>query len=102
MFRVYETVEFRKWFDGIKDLPTQIRLARRMERIQRGQLGDVKRLTEHLYEIREFFGKGWRMYFFHNTKSSVLFVGGGTKDTQEEDVRRAKKVIKDLLKNEEK
>jgi len=58
MLKVYETVNFRNWFSGTKDLSVRIRLARRLERARLGNLGDIKKLSQYLFEMREFFGKG--------------------------------------------
>ena len=54
--------EFDDWLNGLKDSPTRIRLARRIEKASRGNLGDVTPVGENVNEMREFFGPGWRMY----------------------------------------
>lgn len=58
MIKIIETFEFRRWLNSISDISTQIRLSRRLEKAQRGNLGDVVRLTSDVYEMREFFGPG--------------------------------------------
>ena len=55
MFKVLETDNFREWLGSLKDLPTRIRLARRLDRARLGNLGDVKALTDGVYEMREKF-----------------------------------------------
>jgi putative addiction module killer protein len=42
---------------------TRLRLARRLDKAARGNLGDTKALGNSLYEMREYFGPGWRMYY---------------------------------------
>jgi putative addiction module killer protein len=37
---------------------TQRRLARRLEKAQRGNLGDIKPVSEGVFEMREHFGPG--------------------------------------------
>lgn len=96
MIKVYETMTFRKWFSGIKDFSVQIRLARRLERVRRGNLGDIKKLAQYLFEMREFFGNGWRMYFYQDIEPSILMLHGGTKDSQQDDIKKAKQMIKEL------
>ena len=39
------------------------RLARRLEKAQKGNLGDVKSVGDGVFEMREHFGPGWRMYY---------------------------------------
>ena len=55
MITVLETSIFREWLVSIKDLATRLRLARRLEKAQRGNLGDIKQLANFLYEMCEFF-----------------------------------------------
>ena len=42
---------------------TQIRLERRLDKAKRGLLGDVEPVGEGVFEMREHFGSGWRMYY---------------------------------------
>ena len=42
---------------------TQIRLERRLDKAKRGLLGDVEPVGEGVFEMREHFGPGWRMYY---------------------------------------
>jgi putative addiction module killer protein len=35
---------------------------RRLDKAKQGLLGDVKPVGEGVFEMREFFGSGWRMY----------------------------------------
>jgi putative component of toxin-antitoxin plasmid stabilization module len=42
MYSVKTLPEFDVWFDGLKDRVTRLRLARRLDKAQRGILGDVK------------------------------------------------------------
>ena len=55
MYTVKLTPEFEAWIAGIKDKITRIRLARRLDKAQRGSLGDVKSLGGGLFEMREHF-----------------------------------------------
>lgn len=96
MIKVHETELFRKWLDGIRDVSIRIRLARRLERAQRGCLGDIKQLGGDLYEMREFFGCGWRMYYLQQGKTIILMLGGGSKKTQSADIKRAKLLADEL------
>jgi hypothetical protein len=96
MIKILETEIFRAWLDGIKDVSIRIRLARRIEKAQRGNLGDIKQLTQDIYEMREFFGCGWRMYYLQQGKTIILMLGGGNKKTQSEDIKEAKRLANDL------
>jgi len=59
MFIVKTLPEFDAWLDSLKDRMTRLRLSRRLDKVQRGNLGDVKSVGDGVYEMREFFGSGW-------------------------------------------
>ena len=63
MFTVLETEAFIEWVNSLRDRATRIRLRRRLGKAMRGNLGDVKPVGEGVWEMREFFGPGWRMYY---------------------------------------
>jgi putative addiction module killer protein len=89
MYIVKRTDEFAKWLDGLKDRTTRIRLARRIDKAARGQLGDVKPVGAGVFEMREFFGPGWRMYYVQRGETLIVMLGGGDKLSQEADIAKA-------------
>jgi putative addiction module killer protein len=94
MYKVLETDHFLEWLGGLKDLSTRIRLARRLDKARLGNLGDVKALTHGVYEMREKFGPGWRMYYVVKGKTIIVMLGGGDKCSQANDIKAAKKLAK--------
>lgn len=90
MFTVRRTPEFAAWLDGLKDRQTRIRLARRVDRAASGALGDVTPVGEGVFEMREHFGPGWRMYFVQRGAVVIVMLGGGPKSTQQADIAAAK------------
>lgn len=89
VYRIQRTEGFADWLAGIKDPVTRARLVRRLERAQLGNLGDVKPVGEGVYEMREFFGPGWRMYYVQRGEVLILMLGGGDKSTQQRDIAAA-------------
>lgn len=81
---------------GLKDPVTRIRLARRLEKVSRGQLGDVKPVGDGVHEMREVFGPGWRMYYVERNGVLIVMLGGGDKSSQTKDIQRAKQLAKEL------
>ena len=81
--------EFDRWLVGIRDGMTRIRLAKRLDKAQRGLLGDVAPVGEGVMEMREFFGPGWRMYYVEQNGMLIVMLGGGDKSTQLDDISRA-------------
>ena len=89
VFIVKTTPEFVRWLASLKDRMMQRRLARRLEKAQEGNLGDVKPVGEGVFEMREFFGPGWRMYYVQHGDVLVVMLGGGDKSTQQADIAAA-------------
>ena len=81
--------EFDRWLAGIRDGMTRIRLAKRLDKVQRGLLGDVAPVGEGVMEMREFFGAGWRMYYIEQSGMLIVMLGGGDKSTQSDDISHA-------------
>ena len=59
-------------------------------------LGDVKPVGDGVWEMREFFGPGWRMYYIKQGSTIVVMLGGGDKSSQEHDIQRAKTLAQEL------
>jgi len=89
MYCVKRLPEFDHWLDGLKDGQTRIRLARRLDKAQRGLLGDVAAVGAGVWEMREFFGPGWRMYYIERDGMLIVMLGGGDKSTQPGDIAKA-------------
>jgi len=97
MFTIRRLPEFDAWFDQLRDGPTRKRLLVRLRKAQLGHLGDVKAVGEGVYEMREFFGPGWRMYYAKRGKVLIVMLGGGDKSTQTNDIRAALQRAKRLV-----
>jgi putative addiction module killer protein len=89
MYSIKRTPEFDDWLAGIKDGMTRIRLAKRLDKVQRGLLGDVAPVGDGVSEMREFFGPGWRMYYIECSGTIVVMLGGGDKTSQQADIAAA-------------
>ena len=89
MFEVQSSLEFDEWIDALRDRRAAARIFLRIERIEDGNLGDVKPVGEGISEMRIHFGPGYRLYFTQRGKTIVLLLCGGDKSTQDKDIRRA-------------
>lgn len=96
MYTIKRTPEFDEWLGGIKDTMTRIRLAVRLDKAQRGLLGDIKPVGDGVTEMREFFGPGWRMYYVERDGLLIVMLGGGDKSTQSSDIAAAVTLAKTL------
>lgn len=89
MFLIRRTDEFNAWLLGIKDGITHRRLLVRLRKASLGNLGDVKPVGEGVFEMREHFGPGWRMYYVRRGEMLIVMLGGGDKSTQVADIAKA-------------
>ncbi len=80
---IKRTPGFDDWLGNIRDGMTRIRLGKRLDKAQRGLLGDVEPVGESVWEMREHFGPGWRMYYVQRGEALVVMLGGGDKSTQQ-------------------
>ncbi len=96
MYSVFETDTFAHWVDGLRDGATRIRLRRRLTKAMRGNLGDVKAVGDGVWEMREFFGPGWRLYYVQRGDVLIVMLGGGDKSSQERDIAAAKNLAKEI------
>jgi len=88
-YTVFQLPEFEQWLNGLKDRPTRTRLVTRLRKAEFGNLGDIKSVGSDVWEMREFFGPGWRMYYTRRGDVLIVMLGGGDKSTQKSDIARA-------------
>ena len=96
MYIIKPLPEFDDWLNALKDKATRVRLIKRLGRVAAGNLGDVKSVGDGVFEMREFFGPGWRMYYVQHGKVLIIMLGGGDKATQQVDIETSKKLAGQL------
>jgi len=79
---------FDDWFASL-DAQTRARINARLTRLRLGNFGDFKGVGAGVYELRLFFGPGYRVYYGLAGKQVVLLLAGGTKKQQDKDIRTA-------------
>jgi putative addiction module killer protein len=92
MFLIKRTDEFNDWLNGIRDGMTQRRLVKRLRKVTLGNMGDVKPVGGGVFEMREHFGPGWRMYYIQRGSILIVMLGGSDKSTQTADIAKAVKL----------
>jgi putative addiction module killer protein len=96
MYSIKALPEFTSWLNSLKDGVTRIRLARRLDKAQRGNLGDVTAVGDGVFEMREHFGPGWRLYYVQQGQTLIVMLAGGDKSTQSADITKAIKLAAKL------
>jgi putative addiction module killer protein len=79
---------FGEWLDRLP-VQAQARVAARIARFESGNLGDHKAVGSGVWEARLSFGPGYRVYFGQHGQTSILLLLGGSKVSQQDDIRRA-------------
>jgi putative addiction module killer protein len=81
---------FVEWLDGLRDGITQKRILARLTRLEQGNYGDCKSVSEGVSELRMFFGSGYRVYFGEHGNDWVVLLCGGDKGSQDTDIQQTK------------
>jgi putative addiction module killer protein len=93
MYSIEKTVDFDKWLRKLKDNRAKAKILFRIQRIQEnGNFGDCQPVGQGISELRIHYAKGYRVYLKQKDDAIVLLLCGGTKSTQEKDIKRAKEL----------
>lgn len=95
-YQLEDTAEYRKWFKKLKDATAKIKILARLARVENGNFGDHKQINQNLFELRFFFGPGYRIYYTVKGMQIVLLLVGGDKSSQAKDIEKAKSLIEEL------
>ncbi len=75
------------------------KIATRIRRAELGNFGDYRILGGNWGELRIDFGPGYRIYFGIDGDELILLLHGGTKESQQEDIKLAEERWKNYLKS---
>lgn len=93
-------IPFLEWYYGLQDGKAQVKIDARLERVSLGNFGDCKSVGDSIFELRINYGPGYRIYFKQIGATIVLLLCGGNKNTQEQDIVKAKEYANDYERNE--
>lgn len=79
---------FLDWFNTL-DKAAKNRIRTRLDRLELGNYGDYESVGGDVYELRSFFGPGYRIYF-GESGNTIFLLYGGIKATQSRDIKKAK------------
>ena len=95
-YTIQQTDSFESWMSTVKDLRAKVTIARRIERAQAGNLGDVKSVRDGVSEMRVDVGAGYRVYYTLRERVIVILLIGGNKSTQSTDIKKAVAMAKEI------
>ena len=81
---------FTEWLTALRDKQGRKRIESRLLRLEQGNYGDCEPVGEGVFELRMFFGPGYRVYFGEDAENIVVLLCGGDKNTQDRDIEAAK------------
>jgi putative addiction module killer protein len=91
---VLPTPKFSKWFSKLKDQRAKGYITSKLDYLQQsGNLSILKPLRKGISELRIHEGQGFRIYVTVIDKKVIVLLSGGTKKTQEEDIKEAIKLL---------
>jgi putative addiction module killer protein len=96
MFTLHETETFSSWMEGLRDNRAKARIAQRLDRLARGNPGDVEPVGDGISELRIDYGLGYRVYYCRHGTALYVLLCGGSKSTQKKDIKAAKRLAKEL------
>jgi len=88
---------YAEWFNSLKDSIGEAKLAGRIDRAAHGNFGDWKPITgaKGVYEMRENYGPGYRIFYSIVGRKIILLLAGSTKRDQDRTIAKAKEYMAD-------
>jgi len=96
MNRIKYTWVYRIWYKDLKDIQAKARIDIRLNSVKKGVFGDQKNIGNGIFELKIDYGPGYRLYYKKINENIVVLLCGGDKSTQDEDIVKAKKILKEL------
>lgn len=94
MTEFVQSEEFESWMQQLRDIRAQLRIRARIERLSKGNPGDVKSVGEGIRELRVDYGPGYRVYLLQRSEMLIVLLCGGDKSTQAKDIKQAKSIAR--------
>lgn len=82
-------IPYREWFESLNDSKTKAVIDARLTRICSGNFGTCEPVGPGIFELKIYYGPGYRVYFGKAAGRIVLLLCGGDKSTQRKDIQRA-------------
>ncbi|MCI5121821.1 MAG: type II toxin-antitoxin system RelE/ParE family toxin [Candidatus Electrothrix sp. AUS4] len=95
-YTLQSTKQYEKWFTKLRDPVSKTKILARLARVENGNFGDFKQLGGNIFELRFFFGAGFRIYYTVQDSKVVLLLAGGDKTSQKKDINLAARLLQNL------
>jgi putative addiction module killer protein len=94
--KIRYTAVYRIWYKNLSDIKARVRIDLRLNAVRKGTFGDQKSVGDGVFELRIDYGPGYRIYYKMADTEIVVILCGGDKRTQDEDIAKAKDILKEL------
>ena len=95
MLTIRKTDVFKKWMKKLKDETAKAHINRRIDRLERGNPGNVEPIGEGCSEMKIDYGPGYRIYYKDTGREIIIILCGGDKSTQQDDINKAKRLARE-------
>jgi len=96
MNKIRYTKVYRLWYNSLCDIRAKARIDIRLNSVKKGVFGDQRSVGNGIFELKIDYGPGYRIYYKKVQNDIVVLLCGGDKSVQEEDIEKAKKILKEL------
>lgn len=100
MNTINRTETFSTWLAELKDLKARAKIVIRIKQASQGNFGDIKPISDGVWEMRVHFGPGYRVYYAREGRVIYLLLSGGDKSTQKQDIKTAVAMWKQIQENQ--
>lgn len=94
MFEIIKSDTFDAWLRGLRDHQARARIEVRIRRLSLENPGQHRALKGGICEMKIDHGPGYRVYYTYRNQALVLLLSGGTKSTQNQDIKLAQNIAK--------
>ena len=91
-------VPVSEWLDSL-DRTVRGRILNYIDRMQRGNFGYSRSVSQGIMELKIDFGPGYRVYYLHDGTSLVVLLCGGDKRSQQKDILKAQEFAESYWRN---
>jgi len=96
---VLKTAIFDNWLKKLKDRRAKAIIQVHINRLIEDKPGNIRALNSNLHEKKIRYGPGYRLYLYLRDQKCVILLCGGDKSTQQDDIKKAKKIVKEIIKD---
>ena len=92
MFEIVKSDTFDAWLRGLRDRQAKARIEVRIRRLSLENPGQHRVLKGGICELKIDYGPGYRVYYTCRNQTLVLLLCGGSKSTQDQDIKLAQDI----------